>query len=224
MLKKFIHGYNLDTNTIQNILAINSYSKEQIKTSISNQSYLGFQVFKEMEDIKDLFRDALGNNLIIRYSPRDYVINLLKIIDLIISVEHIFRNENNYLKSTEKAIEFFYVNAKEINQDNEENQFLLLRKTPIENRAVVYDSGKFDQSKEGRLLDRYILKVESAEILANQIYKLNKYLRFWLPSEFYISRYGKTYRIIKDYFSPFTKSSTKTKRIYVADIVEMTKK
>jgi len=68
LLKKYIHGYNLETNTLKNILAINSYSKEQINASISNQSYMGFQIFKEMEDIKDLFRDALDNNFIIRYS------------------------------------------------------------------------------------------------------------------------------------------------------------
>jgi len=224
MLKKYIHGYNLESNTLQNILAINNYSREQIKSSIANQSYLGFQIFKEMEDIKELFRDALDNNFVIRYSPREYVINLLKIVDLIISIEHIFRNETSYSKSPEKAIEFFCVNGKEINPNNEESRFLLLKKTPIENRAVVYDSGRFDQSKEGKLLDRYTINAESAEMLADRIHELNTYLRFWLPEEFYISRYGKLYRIVKDYFSPFTKSSTKTKRIYVADIVEMKKK
>ena len=224
MLKKYIHGYNLETNTLQHILAINSYSKEQIRTSIANQSYLGFQIFKEMEDIKDLFRDALDNNFVIQYSPREYVIKLLKIIDLIISIEHIFRKESNYSKSPERAIEFFCVNAKEMNPDNEESRFLLLKKTPVEDRAVVYDSGRFDQSKENKLLDRYIINAESAELLAGQIYELNKYLRFWLPKEFHISRYDKLYRIIKDYFSPFAKSSTKTKRIFVADIVETKRK
>lgn len=224
MLKKYIHGYNLESNTLQNIFAINEYSKEQIKTSIANQSYLGFQIFKEMEDIKDLFRDALDNNFVIRYSPREYVINLLKIVDIIIGIEHIFRKENNYSKSPEKAIEFFCVNAKEINPNNEESRFLLLKKTPIENRAIVYDSGRFDQSKEDKLLNRYTINNESAEMLADQIYELNRYLRFWLPEKFYISRYGRFYRIIEDYFSPFTKSSTKTKRIYVADIIDMKKK
>jgi len=223
MLKKYIHGYNLESNTLQNILAINNYSKEQIKTSITHQSYLGFQLFKEMEDIKDLFRDALDNNFVIRYSPREYVLNLLRIIDILINIEHIFRNDNNYSKSSEKAIEFLCINAKEMNQNNEESRFLLLKKTQIENRGVVYDSGRFDQSKEDKLLNRYVFNSESAEILSDQIFELNIYLRFWLPEEFYISRYGKLYRIIKDYFSPYTKSSTRTKRIYVADIVEMKK-
>jgi len=95
-----------------------------------------------------------------------------------------------------------------------------LKITQIKNRAVVYDSGKFDQSAEAKLLNKYTLKPGLAKVLSNQIYELNKFLRFWLPEEFQIRRYDKSYRIIKDYFSPFTKAITKTKRIYVADIVD----
>ncbi len=110
-LKKYIHGYNLESNTLKNIFQINNYSKEQIRASIVNQSYLGFQIFREMEDVKELFRDALDNSLVIKYSPREYVINLVRIVDLIIQIEHIFRNENNYAECPEKAIEFLCVNV-----------------------------------------------------------------------------------------------------------------
>lgn len=222
-LEKCIHGYNLESNTVKNIFEINSYSEEQIRSSIVNQAYLGFQIFKEMEDVKELFQDALDNNLVMKYSPREYVMNLLRISDLIVRIEHVLRNENNYRESPEKAIEFLCVNGKEINPDNEESRFLLLKRTQIQNRAVVYDSGKFDQSKENRLLNRYTLKPEPAGVLAHQIHELNQYLRFWLPEEFHIRRYDRFYRIIKDYFSPFTKATTKTKKIYVADIIEFKK-
>lgn len=80
--------------------------------------------------------------------------------------------------------------------------------------------GKFDQAKEQKPLNRYTIEPRIADILAQQIYELNRCLRFWLPDEFYIRRYNKSYRIIKDYLSPFTKAATKTTRIYVADIVE----
>jgi len=219
-LKKYLHGYNLETNTVKNIFAINSYSKDHIESLIVNQSYIGFQIFKEMEDIREFFHGALENNLFIKYSPREYVMNLLKVIDLVVRVEQIFRNDDNYLKSPEKAVEFICVNGKEINPENEESRFLLLKRTQIKNRAVVYDSGRFDQPEEDKLLDRYTLKPRIAGILANQIYELNGLLHFWLPEEFHIKRYDKSYRIIKDYFSLFTKAVTRTKRIYVADIVD----
>ena len=146
--------------------------------------------------------------------------NLLKVIDLVLHIEYGFRNEDNYTKSPEKAVEFICVNGKEINPENEESRFLLLKKTQVKNRAIVYDSGRFDQSEEHRLLNRYTLKTHIAEILANHMLELNKLLRFWLPEEFHIKRYDKSYRIIKDYFSIFTRAVTRTKRIYVADIVD----
>lgn len=219
-LKKYLHGYNLESNTVKNIFAINSYSKDQIKSLIENQSYIGFQIFKEMEDIRELFRGALENNLFIRYSPREYVMNLLRVITWVVHIESVFRNEDNYTKSPEKAVEFTYVNGKEMNPDNEESRFILLKKTRIKNRAIVYDSGRFDQSEEGRLLDRYTIKPHIAEVLASHIFELNKLLHFWLPEEFHIKRHDKSYRIVKDYFSMFTQTATKTKRIYVADIVD----
>ena len=205
---------------MKNILAINNYSKDQIESLLINESYIGFQIFKEMEDIREFFHGALENNLFIRYSPREYVMNLLKVISLMVSIEHIFRNEDNYLKSPEKAIEFICVNGKEINPENEDSRFLLLRRTQVENRAVVYDSGRFDQSEEGKLLNKYTLKPHVTKILANQIHELNRLLNFWLPEEFDIRKYDKSYRIIKGYFSLFTKAITRTNRIYVADIID----
>jgi len=219
-MKKYLHGYNLESNTVKNIFLINTYNRDQIESLIINQSYIGFQIFKELEDIKELFHGALDSSLFIKYSPREYVMNLLKITDSIVFIENAFRKEENYYKSPEKAIEFEYVNGKEINTENEESRFLLLKKTQIMNRAVVYDSGKFDQSDESKLLNRYTMKPEVAKILANHIYYLFGLLRFWLPNEFQIRRYDNSYRIIKNYFSLFTKIFTRTRRIYIADIVE----
>ena len=38
-LKKIIHGYNLETNTLKNIFAIVNYSKEEINNSVKNQNF-----------------------------------------------------------------------------------------------------------------------------------------------------------------------------------------
>jgi hypothetical protein len=219
-MKKYLHGYNLESNTTNNIFSIITYSRDQIESLIINQFYIGFQIFKEMEDIKELFHGALDSNLFIKHSPREYVMNLLKIADSIVFIENAFRKEDNYIKSPEKAIEFEYVNGKDMNPNNEESRFLLLKKTQVKNRAVVYDSGKFDQSDESKLLNRYTMKPEVARILANNIYNLFVLLNFWLPNELQIRKYNKSYRIIKNYFSLFTKTFTRTKRIYIADIVE----
>jgi hypothetical protein len=219
-LKKYLHGYNLDTNIITNILDINSYDRNQIASSLSNQTYMGFQIFKEMDDIRQLFHGALQNELFLKYSPKEYVMNLLRITNLLKQVESIFHNEQNYTESAEKTSEYICIKGTDINPNNDPNSFLLLKKTNIKNRFVVYDGGEFDESLRNRLLNRYILKPNVTPILASRIDELNRLLRFWLPDKYYIGKEGKSYRIIKDHFSAFTKSSTKTKKIFVADIVD----
>jgi hypothetical protein len=219
-LKKYIHGYNLNTNTMEKIFDIVNYTKEQIKCSITNQSYIGFQIFKEMDEVKNLFKEAINNNFVIKYSQREYVINLLKIINILNKIEYIFRDETNFEEDAETAIEFIFLNGKQLNPENEDNRYLLLKKTQIENRAVVYDSGIFEKDSESKLLKRYIIKSNIAEEVSVGIYELNKLLIFWLPERYYISKYNKLYRIVKDYFSPVTNLFTKQNKIYVADIIE----
>ena len=40
-LKKYLHGYNLESNTVKNIFAINSYSKDQILEACLNEVFVG---------------------------------------------------------------------------------------------------------------------------------------------------------------------------------------
>ncbi|MGP3426994.1 hypothetical protein ACTVFR_22625, partial [Escherichia coli] len=53
-VKKIVYGYNLDTNTIENIMGIANLKKGEIKNHISNQSYLGFQIFKSSSEVRSL--------------------------------------------------------------------------------------------------------------------------------------------------------------------------
>ena len=59
-------------------------------------------------------------------------------------IEHIYKNEENFNKSAENAIEFSIVNGKDINPENDD-KLLLLKKTSNANRFVVYDSGFFEE-------------------------------------------------------------------------------
>jgi len=51
-LKKIVHGYNLDSNTLKNIFAIVNYTKHEINNSVRNQNYLGFQIFKNADEVR----------------------------------------------------------------------------------------------------------------------------------------------------------------------------
>lgn len=219
-LKKIIHGYNLDTNTLKNIFAIVDYSKMEINNFVKNQSYIGFQIFKNVDEIRSLFADVLNDNLILKYSSHVEAINILRIVNNLTKLETILKNELSYGKSAEKGIEFEVVNGKDLNPNNED-KYLLMKRTSHENRFVVYDSGFFEEEKVNVLLDRYILKEEISRKVSDILFETFSLMKHWLPESIYLSKHESRFRIIKDFFAANTNSRTKASKIFVADIVEI---
>lgn len=129
-LKKIIHGYNLDSNTLENIFNIVDYSEGEILNSVKNQNYIGFQIFKNTDEVRTLFGEALNDNLILKYSSHIDSISILRIANNLTRLEYILKNDNNYENCAESGIEFTVVSGKDINPDNDDKQ-LLLKKLSI---------------------------------------------------------------------------------------------
>lgn len=221
-LKKIIHGYNLETNTLKNIFSIVDYSKTEINNSVKNQSFIGFQIFKNTDEVRSLFADALNDNLILKYSSHVESINILRIVNNLAKLESILKNESNYDKSAEKGIEFEVVNGKVLNPINDD-KYLLMKKTSYDNRFVVYDSGFFEKEKIDFLLNRYILKEKFSEEVSNILFETFSLMKRWIPKSIYLAKNESRFRIIKDFFSVNTNSTTNNSKIFVADIVEVKK-
>ena len=218
-LKKIIHGYNLDTNTPDNVLNVVNYSKNEILNSVKNQNYLGFQILKNTDEVRSLFSDAISDNLILKYSSHVDSINILRIANNLASLESMLKNKSNFDKCAESGIEFTVVNGKNINLENDE-KYLLLKKTAHSDRFVVYDSGYFEQDNINDLLSRYILKEASAQKVANLLAELFMLMKHWLPDVTRLYRNEDRFRIIKGFLCLSTNLKTKKSKIYVADIIE----
>ena len=219
-LKKIIHGYNLDTNTPENIINVVNYSKNEILNSVKNQNYLGFQIFKNTDEVRTLFSDALNDNFILKYSSHIDSISILRIANNLARMEFMLKNEDNFNNCAETGIEFKVVNGKDINPENDE-KYLLLKKTTHPDRFVVYDSGFFEKDKIERLLKRYVLKEGPAKEVSDALFETFKIMRHWIPDVIRLARNETRFRIIKDFFSPSTNTKTKKTKIYVADIVDI---
>ena len=218
-LKKIIHGYNLDTNTPDKILNVVNYSKNEILNSVKNQNYLGFQISKNTDEVRSLFSDAISDNLILKYSSHVDSINILRIANNLASLESMLKNKSNFDKCAESGIEFTVLNGKNINLENDE-KYLLLKKTAHSDHFVVYDSGYFEQDNINDLLSRYILKEASAQKVANLLAELFVLMKHWLPDVTRLYRNEDRFRIIKGFLSLSTNLKTKKSKIYVADIIE----
>ena len=219
-LKKIIHGYNLDSNTLENIFNTVNYSKNEILNSVKNQNYIGFQIFKNTDEVRSLFGEALNDKLILKYSSHVDSICILRIANNLARLESILKNDNNFKNCAESGIEFTIVNGKDINPDNDE-KYLLLKKTAHSDRFVVYDSGFFEEEKIDKLLSRFVLKEDSAIEVASLLFKTFTLMKYWLPDAMRLSKNESRFRIINEFFSPSTNSKTKKIKIYVADIIEI---
>ena len=219
-LKKIIHGYNLDSNTLENIFNIVNYSKSEILNSVRNQNYLGFQIFKNTDEVRTLFGEAVNDNLILKYSSHVDCISILGIANNLAGLESILKNESNFDACAESGIEFAVVNGKDINPENDEKH-LLLKRTLHADRFVVYDSGFFEKEKMEKLLRKYVLKDDAAEAVSDSLFETFALMKRWLPDAIRLSRNEARFRIIKGFLSPNTNSRTKKSKIYVADIVEI---
>lgn len=218
-LKKIIHGYNLDTNTLNNIFSIINYSKREIDNSIKNQNYLGFQILKNMNEVRDLFHGILNDNLILKYSTHNDSINILRISNNLTKLEFLLKDLNNYNKCAESGIEFIVINGKSLNPENDE-KYLLAKKTNHKERFVVYDSGYFDEKDIDNILSRYVLKNESAKKISNLVHETFLLMKRWIPDAINLNQQENRFRILKQFFSLKTNLKTKNTNIYVADIVE----
>jgi hypothetical protein len=218
-LKKIIHGYNLDTNTLNNIFSIINYSKREIDNSIKNQNYLGFQILKNMNEVRDLFHGILNDNLILKYSTHNDSINILRISNNLTKLEFLLKDLNNYNNCAESGIEFIVINGKSLNPENDE-KYLLAKKTNHKERFVVYDSGYFDEKDIDNILSRYVLKNESAKKISKLVHETFLLMNRWIPDAINLNQQENRFRILKQFFSLKTNLKTKNANIYVADIVE----
>lgn len=218
-VKKVIYGYNLDTNTPDNILGIAGLKKSEIENHIVNQSYLGFQIYKSSAEVTNLFQEIAKDNIFLKFSSHLDSIGILKISNNLRKLELLYKNPSNFILSAEKGIKYRVVDGKSINPENDE-KLLLLKVTGHDSRFVVYDSGYFDKPDYEVLLNRYVLKPEIAHLVSEVMDETLALMRDWLPEPNEIDHQEKRFRILKGFFSEKTDIKDKKSSIFVADIIE----
>ncbi|EGQ8028892.1 hypothetical protein RAL01_004065 [Vibrio vulnificus] len=222
-IKKVIYGYNLDTNTLDNILGIVKLEQRELKNHVANQSYLGFQIFKLTNEVRNLFDEISGDAVFLKFSSHLDSVNLLRISNNLQSLERIYRDPSNFTLCAEKGIEFKVVDGRALNPENDD-KLLLIKTTAHESRFVVYDSGYFEQSDRKLLLNRYVLKTEAADEISNLMEATLTLMKPWLPNIGSVHSTERKFRIIKGFFSEKTNVANSSSNLYVADIIEAKKR
>ena len=221
--KKIIHGYNLETNTLKNIMGILNHSRETILNAVTNQRYIGFQIFKNTNEVRSLFDEVINSNVVLKYSTHLETINLLKISNNLSLLEVILKNEDSFNQSPPSSSEFLAVDSKKFNLNNPDG-YLLLRKAPRKDTFVVYDSGVFEKRHTDKLVKEYVLKPEAAERISEILFDTLQLMRQWVPDVLRLKKGERRFRIIKEFFNPSAEGVVGDDELYVADIISTKKR
>lgn len=100
---------------------------------------------------------------------------------------------------------------------------MLVKKTSHNDRFVVYDSGYFDVQDISKILNRYVLKPDSAQRIADIVFDTFSLMKKWIPDIINLHQKESRFRIIGKFFTSGTNLKTINSKIYTADIIETKK-
>lgn len=183
-IRKVLHGYSLETNTLQNFIGQTLYSRKQIKVLLRNKTFVGFQILKKTEEITDLFGSVLTDPLVLKYEDHVHSVDLLEMIENLRVLENELKTEKNFDLLSEPASEYVVVDGKMLNTKSDD-KMLLLKRTEKPGTHIVYDSGYFSEVAKSRLLKQYTLKSFALEKLSLIVYRILRQSKRWIPKNIF---------------------------------------
>jgi len=158
-----------------------SFEKDELKEVLSNNEYLGFQVFKKWEVSEENLNDMLKNSYILARLSDEQIISIILIIKKLRLLEKIQKSEDLYIKTGKKATSYKIVAGKELNEANIKfpDRYLLLQ--DLENgKSFVADFGDFYLYNVDKLLQYFKINESYLEDYTESILQLIIEINNWV--------------------------------------------
>lgn len=158
-------------------------AEEEIQILVSENTYLGFQVFKRYDKIEKDIRELLDKALASSHYDKNIIAPLIKIIRWIGGFEKLnsLRTSPSLFISENKKTKLFRtVHGQSINSENDKNGYLLLE--PINKiEGKVIDFGDFvEKQKIEKQLHYFKVNPHRLNEYSQDLYQLFKYIQEWL--------------------------------------------
>ncbi|GGG07019.1 hypothetical protein GCM10010912_59580 [Paenibacillus albidus] len=181
-LIKIVYGYEKKELGFKAYSLFLNLELEEIKSTIKDRKFIGFQVYKNFKLIEKDLDEILGSVTSSSYFKRDtgiIVVNLIKWINRFDKYNSLRQTPDLFIDTYEKVSGYKPVYAPEINPNN--NDGYLLLKILDEEHGQVVDFGQFqEQQKVDSMLNYVYLNEKYSEVYSNIIYELIKIIEKWL--------------------------------------------
>jgi dsDNA-binding SOS-regulon protein len=158
-----------------------SFEKDKLKEVLSNNEYLGFQVFKKWEVSEENLNDVLKNSYILARLSDEQIISIILIIKKLRHLEMIQKSEDLYIETGKKATSYKIVAGKELNEANIKfpDRYLLLQDLE-DGKSLVADFGDFYLYNVDKLLYYFKINESYLEDYTESIFQLIIEINNWV--------------------------------------------
>lgn len=180
-LYKIVYSLREANFSLPNINKFLSLNGNEIKDIISNNEYLGFQLFKEWGVGENKVQELLKNSFVFKILENEQIISMISIIKAMRYLESIQKNDDLYLKTDNKDISYKVASGKEISEENIKypDRYLLLKDLGS-NKFLVADFGDFSKFNRNRLLYIFAVNEKYLESYSSAIYDLISEINKWI--------------------------------------------
>lgn len=158
-----------------------SFEKDKLKEVLSNNEYLGFQVFKKWEVSEENLNDMLKNSYILARLSDEQIISIILIIKKLRHLEMIQKSEDLYIETGKKATSYKIIAGKELNEANIKfpDRYLLLQDLE-DGKSLVADFGDFYLYNVDKLLYYFKINESYLEDYTESIFQLIIEINNWV--------------------------------------------
>ena len=151
---------------------------DELLKELFEKKLLGFQLFKDNDKNLQDFVSLYNNQVYLNFLGEKEKYSLAKIILQFKDFISIINDHNIYDKK-ETITNYDIINANQINENNPQNSYILLKKIDKQ-KGVVMDSGIFYKEQVPNLLYLYRIKSDAIEIVVEKILDLALEINEWI--------------------------------------------
>lgn len=153
-------------------------TRDELLKELFEKELLGFQLFKDNNQNLHEFVSLYNNQVYLNFLGEKEKYSLAKILLQFKDFLRIINDHSIYNKK-EITTDYDIVNANQINENNPQNSYILLKKID-EQKRVVMDSGTFHKKQLSNLLYLYRIKSDAIETVIEKILDLALEINEWI--------------------------------------------
>jgi hypothetical protein len=181
-MQKAVYPLKETESSLSSIKEFLSLERDGIKKIVSDNEYLGFQVFKKWEVSVANLHNAIQNPYMLGILEDEQIISIIHIIQILNNLENL-NKVGIYVSTGKKTTSYIVKSGKEISEENTQfpERCVLLKKLGND-KYVVSDFGDFSPFEVNKLLQVFVINDKLLDAYVSAIADVIKIINIWLDS------------------------------------------